>query len=122
MTIAECRYLHDTHLECHSLDQAMDILLARGCVLSDTGLAYDFPHQDHWGNRVDYPGTLSYHFFGEDGREVASYCAAMSSVVPGLTIWDSPRTWGDDTRDAHRRVELGGYIEQYQRRKMWKSL
>ena len=117
MTISACQYLHDTHLECRSVDQAVNILLDRGLDLYEYGLANNFPAQ-RWSWEYPSQPVFAYYFFGSaHGHEVANYLPCMDTVVPALCILDRPRPWSGEFKRSLRRVELGGYLERYARLK-----
>ncbi len=113
MTISACQYLHDTHLECHSLDEAVNILLDRGLDLCEYGLTNNFPAQGRWSWEYYGPSVFAHHFFGRaHGHEIASYLPCMDTVVPALVILDKPRPWSGEFKRSCQRLELGGYLER----------
>jgi hypothetical protein len=121
MPLSACQYLHDTHLEAHSLSEAVDLLLARGIVLDPVVQAADFPvSRNYYTCAPGNPGsngTLSYHFF-QAGVEVAMFMEAMHTVTPALTIFDRPRIWHPATFKAHRGVTISGNIDRFNERKV----
>ncbi len=109
----KCEYLHDTHVVVDSVYQCVKTLLDMGRVISETSLVYETqPSRWSYDRSVN---VHSHHFFDLDGREVAYFIPDMASVVPGLTIFDVPRRWGESIIEEHRKGYIGFYIEQWKR-------
>lgn len=108
----------DDGRDCHSIDEAVELLLEIGLTpVNEARISY-FPEQDcfsYYFNRGRE--VLSYAFFNELGREIGSFTPFMKRFTFHSGSDGKGRVWGDPYRRTTCEASIVGNIE-YARRKL----